>query len=357
MTGTGVWHLASGGRQSPLYASALGGRVYRSFDGAGSWRARRTEAADFASDFAVDPLTPSTLYAFTTYRLLKSADAGETWTDLGYDDGQIFAVAVAPSSPSNVYVASGRGVQHSANGGVTWSVSLDVPRQPPANVWPYVQALAIHPHDAGLVFAMISDGRIVRRRGGEPWRDVTALQCPANQMVFSVGTPSMLFARACGKVWRSADEGQSWREVGFAERTAAWMAVDPSQPHAIYVASAQNGVFRSIDRGETWTMIREPLNQDVRAILVDPSAPGTIYIGVTAASNAFVARFDPAGALTWSSYLGGLQATGASVAVDREGSIVVTGAAGLDFPGVQRLQKFYRGAGDAFVARIRLLGF
>ena len=254
-------------------------------------------------------------------------------------------------------MASQRGVQHSVNGGITWSISLDVPRQQPANVWPYVQALTIHPHDAGIVYAMISDGRITRRQSSERWAEIGSLACPANQLVISVGPPSTLYARACGKVFRSEDDGTSWREVGFADRTAAWMALDPHRSNSLYVASAQNGVHRSLDRGETWTMIREPLDQDVRSILVDPSSPGTIYIGATAASNAFVARFDPSGALTFSSYLGGLDASGTSVAIDRDGALTVGGTARRNFPLVRPLQKRYGGAADAFVAKIVLRGF
>ena len=352
MSGSGVWFLESGGRDSPLYASALGGQVFRSNDDAGTWRGRRT-GPDLSSHFAVDSLTPSTLYVIGGNRLMKSTDAGESWLQLTLDERHLYAVAVAPSSPSNVYVAAQRGVFHSPNGGVTWSLVLDT-QQPDGSLLPYVQALAVHPHEAGAVYALFSDRRILRRAGGHQWIPIASLECPVNQIVFAVGLPATMYARSCGKVWRSDDEGNSWRLVGFDERTAAWMAVDPAKSNVLYVASAHNGVFRTIDRGETWARIRQPLDQDVRSILVDPSTPETIYIGATAASNAFVARFDPAGALTFSSYLGGLQAAGANVAVDRSGSIIVGGTAGRDFPLVQSLQRQYGGAGDAFLARIVL---
>jgi hypothetical protein len=99
-------------------------------------------------------------------------------------------------------------------------------------------------------------------------------------------------------------------------------------------------------------MIREPLDQDIRSILVDPAVPGTIYIGATHASNAFVAKFNPSGMLTFASYLGGLDAAGSSIAVDRHGAIIVAGTAGREFPLLQGIQKRYAGASDAFVARI-----
>ena len=60
----------------------------------------------------------------------------------------------------------------------------------------------------------------------------------------------------------------------------------------------------------------------------------------------------PAGAVTFASYLGGLKAAGASVALDSAGSIIVGGTAGREFPLVQPLQRQYGGAEDGFLARI-----
>jgi hypothetical protein len=139
------------------------------------------------------------------------------------------------------------------------------------------------------------------------------------------------------------------REVGFSNRTAASLALDPAGN--VYVASAHNGVYRSRDLGETWTRIREPLDQDVRAILVD-AASRTIYIGTTYASNAFVTQLTPDGRVDMSTYLGGVNTAGARIAIDRNGTIVVGGTTGSDFPVVQATQRDYRGAVDAFVARI-----
>jgi hypothetical protein len=352
ITGTGVWFISTGGRRSPLYAASMG-QVFRSEDQGRSWRGRRPGARpDIGTYFAVDSLTPSTLYAVGFSGFQKSTDGGETWSPVALDERNFMAVAVAPSSPSNVYVSVLRGVFHSPNGGITWSLIYDAnPTEDYSR--PYVQNLVVHPSAADTVYALLSNGSIMRRDGGHQWNPVGSVGCPANQLLFAPGSPSTMYARACGKVWKSVDGGRSWRESGFAERTAAWIALDPSMPNAAYVASAHNGVYRSIDLGETWSMIREPFDQDIRSILVDPSSPGTVYIGATGASNAFIARFDSSGALTLSTYLGGLTASGSSVAVDRSGAIVVAGTAGRDFPLVGPIQRVYGGAGDAFLARIR----
>ena len=350
IAGTGVWRMVSAGRHSPLYAAPLGGSVFHSADGGGTWRGGRAAAAPEPSDFDVDPLTPSTLYAISTNGAVKSSDGGENWSRIGLDETTFLSLAIAPSSPSNVYVSVRRGVFHSPNGGMTWSLILDT--DPSGNLSrPYVQNLAVDPQNADAVYAMVSDGTVIRREGGRQWSTLASLECPGNQLVFAAGPSLTLYARACGKVWKSLDRGLAWRQMGFAERTAAWIAVDPSMPNAIYVASAHNGVYRSRDHGESWTRIREPREQDVRSILVDP-ASGAIYIGATGASNAFVTRFDPSGVVTLSSYLGGLNATGSSLAIDRTGAVIAGGTAGDDFPLVQPIQRSYRGAVDAFVARI-----
>ena len=351
MVGTGVWHIASAGPRSPLYAAPLGGAVFHSADRGETWSGRRPTIETEPSVFVVDPLTPATLYATSRHGVLKSTDGGATWTRLALEETMFLAVAIAPSAPSNVYVSARRGVFHSPNGGITWSLILDT--YPDGNLSrPYVQTLAVDPQNADAVYAMLSDGSIVRREGGQRWTSIAPLGCPGNQLVFAGRPAASMYARACGKVWKSIDRGASWREAGFADRTAAWIDVDPSMPNAIYVASAHNGVFRSRDHGETWTRIREPLEQDVRSILVDPSAAGTIYIGGTGSSNAFVTRFDPSGAITLSSYLGGLNASGTSVAAGPNGSIIVGGAAGRELPVAQPVQRTYHGAIDAFVARI-----
>ena len=350
MAGTGVWQIASGGRHSPLYAAPLGGAVFHSADQAGTWRGPRVSVETEPSSFVVDPLTPSTLYAIGRNGVLKSTDGGGSWSRLSLEETNFLSLAIAPGSPSNLYVAVRRGVFHSPNGGITWSLILDT--DPNGNLSrPYVQNLAVDPQDADAVYAMVSDGTVMKRGGGRQWSTLASLECPGSQLVFAAGPSLTLYARACGKVWKSLDRGLSWRQIGFAERTAAWIAVDPSMPNAVYVASAHNGVYRSGDHGESWSRIREPREQDVRSILVDASS-GAIYIGATASSNAFVTRFDPSGAITLSSYLGGVGAAGMGIATDPKGAIIVGGNAGPEFPLAQPIQRSYLGAGDAFVARL-----
>jgi hypothetical protein len=74
--------------------------------------------------------------------------------------------------------------------------------------------------------------------------------------------------------------------------------------------------------------------------------------------DAFVAKLDPAGALAYSTYLGGSAGEhGSSVAVDSSGNIYVAGITqSHDFPLANAFQGLYGGTSDVYVARLNAAG-
>ena len=68
------------------------------------------------------------------------------------------------------------------------------------------------------------------------------------------------------------------------------LTIDPSNPATLYAASPGNGVYRSDNRGDTWT--RLPLEISiVQALAVDPTDSARVYAGAAAkSSDAFVAK-------------------------------------------------------------------
>src|SRR4051812_31949399 len=56
---------------------------------------------------AIDPQTPTTLYAATSDgRVLKTTDGGVNWSATGLDNSAISALAVDPQTPGTVYATS-----------------------------------------------------------------------------------------------------------------------------------------------------------------------------------------------------------------------------------------------------------
>ena len=98
---------------------------YRSTDGGGAWsRLAGGLAGDVYTAFAVDPSTPSTVYAASSANgLFRSADGGESWVpiDQGLGNLQVTQIVIDPIDPSLLYAGTKGGLYRSTDRGEHWS--------------------------------------------------------------------------------------------------------------------------------------------------------------------------------------------------------------------------------------------
>lgn len=92
-----------------------------------------------------------------------------------------------------------------------------------------------------------------------------------------------LYAGTIGQsVWRSTDNGDTWRRASnalFPEADVRAIAVNPSNSDILY-AGTEKGIFRSNDAAESWHRLSSPMDElEVWAITVDPRTPDTLYAG------------------------------------------------------------------------------
>ncbi len=85
-----------------------------------------------------------------------------------------------------------------------------------------------------------------------------------------------------GGLWITHDHGRSWTEpVQFKGQPVHALVQAPSDPRTL-VAGTLTGVFRSSDRGATWTQISPPGSleiHEIESLAVDPGNPGIVYAG------------------------------------------------------------------------------
>jgi photosystem II stability/assembly factor-like uncharacterized protein len=94
-------------------------------------------------------------------------------------------------------------------------------------------------------------------------------------------------------------------------------AIDPGQPQLIYAATWSAGVYRSVDEGVSWLPVLTHKGKfDVEALAIDPQSPNIVYAGTTAGLYKSTDRGS-----TWSIYGTGLNFL--SVAVDPQSSLVL----------------------------------
>ncbi|MBE3065892.1 MAG: hypothetical protein IMZ73_00465, partial [Chloroflexi bacterium] len=83
--------------------------VFKSMDGGGNWNAFNSGLTNnYVSALALDPTTPSTLYAGTGGGVFKSTDGGGDWSAVisGLTSSDVSALAIDPATPSRLYAGT-----------------------------------------------------------------------------------------------------------------------------------------------------------------------------------------------------------------------------------------------------------
>lgn len=198
-----------------LYRSTNGGQNF-SFSGNGIFGRNC-----FLPPYVIDP-TDSNRILYGTERVFRSLNGGGSWTPLSPDlsdgAGAIRALAIAPSDPSVVYAATNDGnVQVSTDGGATFTLIADnIPG------WPRVtREIFVHPTDAARMYLAVAyfGTSQVRRTPdmGATWEtlDGDLPDIPVNVLAVDPRTqPDTLYAGTDAGLYRSADDGATWRRYG-----------------------------------------------------------------------------------------------------------------------------------------------
>ncbi len=117
-------------------------------------------------------------------------------------------------------------------------------------------------------------------RGG---RTVGAVGIPSQPNVFFIGVNN-------GGVWKTDDYGRTWNPIFDDVPTGSVgdLAVSPSDPNVIYVGTGEglhrpdlavgDGMFKSIDGGESWEHIGLGDIQQISRVIVHPTNPDLVYV-------------------------------------------------------------------------------
>lgn len=259
------------GDPSIIYVGSASGGVWKSINGGTTWTPIfDKESVTSIGDMAVEPGNPDVVYVGTGEAnvrnsvsfgvgVYKTTDGGKTWKHLGLNDTRhISRIVINPADPRKVYVAAighafgpneERGVFMSEDGGATWKKSLYLDDRHGAS------DLDIDPQNPNILYAGMwyFDRKQWTHRSGDEK----------------------------GGLYRSTDGGKSWTKLtkGIPTLTGRiGVKVAPSNPNVVYavIETKEGYVFRSDNRGDTWTMVSDNANTLGRGfyyadLRVDPS--------------------------------------------------------------------------------------
>jgi photosystem II stability/assembly factor-like uncharacterized protein len=274
---------------STLYAGTAGAGLYKSVDAGTRWVPINGDLGDATqadvNAIAVDPATPTTLYAATSSGLLKSRNAGTSWTPIG--TGAIFpdvtVVAVDPSRPSTIYAGSFDvpSLARSEDAGATWSPNL-LGRGYGTAKWSRhsPSALLIDPRAPSRLYVALGSEVLLKSVDhGATW---ARMAVPGEGSVTLAADPASfdtLYAGAyTGRVYRSTDAGMNWVTAAMPPANAPITAVAVGASGASLHVGTRHGLLHSVDDGASWAQAAVSTRAaNVANFIVDPNAPSTIY--------------------------------------------------------------------------------
>ena len=271
------------------------------------------------------PSQPHTFYMGSTGGgVWRTTDAGQSWVNIAdrfFSVGSMGAVEVSLSNPDVIYVGGGSdglrsnvsigdGVYKSTDAGRTWA---NVGLKDVGNIG----GIRVHPSNPDIAFvAAIGNpfkptnerGLYRTTDGGKSWQRVLYVSdsTGAVDVEFQPGNPNTLYAsmwRAERKPWtiisgareggvyKSTDGGSTWKQLtnGLPNQLVGKsnVAVTPADPNVVWVlmeAKPGNGLYRSTDAGESFTLASSYAQLITRPfyytnITAHPKDANTVWVG------------------------------------------------------------------------------
>ncbi|MEW6743706.1 MAG: hypothetical protein AB1486_13200 [Planctomycetota bacterium] len=229
---------------------------------------------------AVDSLNALHAYYTAWYLgLYETTDGGTTWQFKSLPSGMLWplAFAVDPADGQRLLIAY-RDVFLSTDGGTTWSMVYDQDS--------HVDALSFDPLDQQRFYAALrTQGLSISSDGGLSWTPCTDPGLDragglVGAILPSASRPGLLLIGDVGGVFRSLDRGQTFtRSNGGLEShaTISDIAVDPFNPlHLVALTGAS--AFASDDGGTTWTESMGMVDFTGYSLEADRGLPGRYYM-------------------------------------------------------------------------------
>ena len=311
-----VWYVAVGS-----------GGVWKTENAGTTWSPIFDDQSTYSTGcITLDPSNPSTVWVGSGENvggrhvaygdgIYKSTDDGKTWKNMGLKNSEhISEIIVHPDNSDVVWVAvqgplwskgGERGLYKTTDGGANWKQVLD------NNEWTGVTDIMVDPRNPQIIYAATWDrhrtvaalmgggpGSGIHRSddGGNTWRKLTN-GLPSSNMgkigiTISPQHPDVVYAaieldRTKGGVYRSANRGESWTKMsntvsgGTGPHYYQELYASPHEFDRLYLMNVR--VLTSGDGGKTFSQLPERnKHSDNHAIVFKKEDPNYIMLGTDA---------------------------------------------------------------------------
>ncbi|HEY0457650.1 MAG TPA: YCF48-related protein [Pyrinomonadaceae bacterium] len=236
---------------------------------------------------AIDPRDDNTIYAGTWWRAYKTTDGGKSWRLIKngmIDDSDVFAIEVDQKNPDHVIASACSGIYESFDKGEKWAKMQGIPSQSRRT-----RDIKMSPVNSKTVYAATTEGFWMTN--GKGWMITTQKDLEINSIAVHPDAPERVFIGTNNYgVLVSNDGGRNFTPTNdnFTSRFTYTIIADIEQPNRLYAtthntATGGGFVFISNDGGTTWM---RPKGLDVVRVspfgmIQERANPNTIYMGTS----------------------------------------------------------------------------
>ncbi len=235
---------------------------------------------------AIDPRDDGTMFAGTWWRAYKTTDNGKNWRlikDGMIDDSDVFAITINQQNPNHLIASACSGIYESFNNGEKWAKIQGIPSQSRRT-----RDIVQNPAIPGTVYAATTEGFWMTTNGGKTWAMTTQRDLEINSIAVHPDEPNKIFIGTNNYgVMVSNDGGKNFTQTNdnFTSRFTYSVITDIGSSNRLY-ATTQNTatgggfVFISPDAGKTWMQAK---NLDITrvspfSIIQDRINPNNLYL-------------------------------------------------------------------------------
>ncbi len=310
-------------------------RLYKSTDAGSSWT-EKYMTSNQIYDIAISPSNPDVIALARAYSGAISHDGGETWLWTGDRDvgkPEFFSIAIDATNPNILYDANvEEGLFKTTNGGTPWiSLEDNFPYVPHRNPRVYTD-----PYVTGVVYASTYAGMVKSENWGDDWTIISNGGLPGignilidhsnSDNMFVGGLAGVLISTDAGEVWKYTNSGMMGSQSGKYQGLNVNDMVQNADDENILYASTQYGIFKSLDKGNSWQERNNglpqisgyPFHLPVDQLVIDSEDSNTLFTTANVEGEKALFKSMDAG-INWILVYGGDALTNASDIIMNKG--------------------------------------
>ncbi len=241
--------------------------------------------------------------------VFKSYDFGSTWEqkikisekqDIGKKE--VLSLAIDPVNPGILYLGSrGSGLYRSGDEAEIWELVVD--KSNLLDKRADVYDIEIDPRNPNSIYLAVYQGdfgRVLRSRdGAASFEEVYVSSAQRTNVaaleIDKINSAIIYLGTSDGGLFKSVDFGSTWKLLKWFGDSIIEIRTDPTSSQIIYLAAATTGVFKSVDQGQNWQSLsvfsdseqdrlKDPFKsfqagKKIIALTVDQGNSKTLHIG------------------------------------------------------------------------------